>query len=117
MSDVQCVMLDVLCEMQAGFCLRAKVLQWGFSVWLVVCFIFGEEYLVAWGIFRLVWMGCIVCCIGCQLFYIGYREYINVVCLFGGVDGAKACYKIEMNKSIFVISLNVMIPYAAYTGQ
>ena len=26
-------------------------------------------------------------CIGCLIFYFGYREYIFVVCLFGGMDG------------------------------
>ena len=28
-----------------------------------------------------------VCCIGCLIFYFGYRVYIFVVCLFGGMDG------------------------------
>lgn len=57
MSDVQCVMLDVLCEMQAGFCLRAKVLQCG------------------------------ILCLACGMFYIWGRISCGVGDISFGVDG------------------------------
>ena len=53
----------------------------------LVCSVGMWEYQVAWEIFCFVELGNMVCCIGCLIFYFGYREYIFVVCLFGGMDG------------------------------